>query len=168
MNGNWIDSTSPTSTSDADMACLYLLFVLKNGGALLFHHLEHHDPTQLPPDGHGHVSESRQLMHELQELLCRERWARDVDECDVCFSFGLKITRSDYCVWSKWTPLALHYLALWHFSWQLCSTLFILIFKHICDSSKQEHLNRVSAGFMKVNLWLFKEVLRPSKENLRN
>lgn len=47
----------------------YLPFVVQDDRARLFHHLKHHDATQLPPHGHGHVGEGRQLVHELQQLL---------------------------------------------------------------------------------------------------
>lgn len=48
----------------------YLLFVVQNDGASLLHHLKHHDAAQFPAHRHGHVGEGRQLVHELQQLLC--------------------------------------------------------------------------------------------------
>lgn len=50
--------------------CSYLLFVVEYDCAGLLHHFEHHDATQVPPHGHGHVGKGRQLVHELQQLLC--------------------------------------------------------------------------------------------------
>lgn len=50
----------------------YLLFVAQYDMTSLLHHLKDHDPAQLPPDRHGHVGERRQLVHELQQLLCME------------------------------------------------------------------------------------------------
>lgn len=46
----------------------YLLFVVQYDGASLLHHLKHHDAAQVPPHRHGHVGESGQLVHELQQL----------------------------------------------------------------------------------------------------
>lgn len=46
----------------------YLLLVVQYDGAGLLHHLKHHDAAQVPPHRHGHVGESRQLVHELQQL----------------------------------------------------------------------------------------------------
>lgn len=56
-----------------DLLCMllvhsYLLLVVQYHCASLLHHLKHHDATQVPPHRHGHVGESRQLVHELQQL----------------------------------------------------------------------------------------------------
>lgn len=56
---------------------LHLLLVVEDDGASLLHYLKHHDAAQLSPHRHGHVGECRQLVHELQQLLCAStsrRW----------------------------------------------------------------------------------------------
>ena len=61
-------------------ARVYLLLVLQHDGAVLLHHLKHHDPAEVPAHRHGHVGEGRELVHELQQLLCSRRepgWPRE-------------------------------------------------------------------------------------------
>lgn len=69
------------------------MLMVQQDGASLLHHLKHHDATQLPTHRHGHVGEGRQLVQELQQLLClmpEDREPVCVFRCTLVRTFNYK------------------------------------------------------------------------------
>lgn len=118
-----------------------LFAIIKDDCAGPFHHSKHHDSTKLPPDGHGHVGKGRKLVHELQQLLWRNRvrnkkwkiqlrlsriheslWKSFIDICsllsDAVCSSHMENGKHSFHGYKNNSNQALNALLIWSYFWK--------------------------------------------------